>query len=704
MADTTRHPGRALENRLKTSGIRRAGRVEDGKQGFGSIPGKQPAGAYRSLAQECGKCGGQGRNRTTDTRIFNPLLYRLSYLASLRAGPRAKTRPREARIKPATGHPVKGRAHHRGYAVPMKHQSRVWTLLLLLTLGAPPATSETPDVVEQAMERLAGWGLTGAIMHGEGSRTRASRGFGMADREGGIPFTPDTHIPWHSVSKSVTAAAVLKLSQENELGLSDRLDAHFPDLPPDKARITIEQLLSHSSGLAAQLAHPDFDGPPEFEPIDRETLERRVWASEPLASPDTRFVYSNLGYNLAAAAVERAAGQDFRTFVETQLFAPAGLRHSRVGSPLSDRPEAVGYLGGKRWGRFSQRAWQEANPGWNLMGAGAVIGPITDMAQWLQTLDRDQPLTAENRARWRAPRVDQGDGSSYALGWTVRDSEAGQRIGHEGGFGPFSTKAAWWPESDQWLTVASSSERFHALDLSRLFESLLHGDTHALPPAPGKASLPAPLATLEERPVRFSAGPGGHWDVRRRGDSLLVTAEGPDAIAPLAWPDGRPDELSGIEDELVERMRGLAMGDGPRPAPRDSEEHRTMSVAAEWLEARFDLPLNRLRHLGTTPAEEDDGLAGWFELGSGSERQRVVVKMNRDGHWRGLAPDPDGPIAQAILRGAGNDRLHGMHASRFHATADIEVEDDDDNPTLVSHDLSLGRAPDQAGTESGSDF
>jgi hypothetical protein len=99
---------------------------------------------------------------------------------------------------------------------------------------------------------------------------------------GGAPFTPETRMPWLSVSKSFTSAMTMLLVQEERLKPDTRLGDLFEDVPRDKRRIRVDDLMLHVSGLAGQLQNPEFDGPPEFEPIDRDTLVRRALGSEPL--------------------------------------------------------------------------------------------------------------------------------------------------------------------------------------------------------------------------------------------------------------------------------------------------------------------------------------------------------------------------------------------------------------------------------------
>lgn len=561
----------------------------------------------------------------------------------------------------------------------MRRNTRVAALLLLVALLGGPATSEPPHVVDRALDRLEGWGLSGAVIHGQGDKTLSARGFGQADRASGEAFSPRTRIPWHSVSKSATAATLLQLEQAGALSLEDRLSVHFDELPAPHGRIRIRELLTHTSGLAAQLAHPAHEGPPELEAIDRAELERRAFASEPMADPGVGFRYSNLGYNLAAAVAERTVEGDFAELVAEKLLTPAGLGASGIGGPAGHTEEAVGYTRGESWGRFSERAWPDGRPGWNLMGSGAIAGPVTEMAAWIQVLRADGPLDERQRRRWREAQVDKGGGRGYALGWsTTRETPAGPRIGHEGGFGPFTSKLAWWPEPDHWLAVSLNSDRFHAQDIAEALERLIGDEEADLPPTPGDHPLPEDWKDWAGEERRFVASGGNEWRVHQRDDTLMVRAYGPDAVGPIAWPEGEPPQLAAITGDLMLRLRGLARGDGGRPPARDARERATMVKLAEWLAAHCELPISRLEHLGTVARPNGSELETHLAL---EGKKRIAIHMNRQGHWRSIDTDVERAPARAIYRmGGGGGTLRGMEATRLRAAGDMQIDPRPDVP------------------------
>jgi CubicO group peptidase (beta-lactamase class C family) len=173
---------------------------------------------------------------------------------------------------------------------------------------------------------VADTGFGGAIVLGRAGEVVYAHGFGEADRERGLPFTPATAGDGGSIAKTFAAAAIHLLVAEGRLGLDDPVASHVPEFPHGATRV--RHLLVHSVGL------PDYD----FFDADLPPGTRRDAASmlrvlanrqsAPSFAPGSRFEYSSLGYDVAALVVERVSGQPYTRFVQDRLLAPLGLRDS----------------------------------------------------------------------------------------------------------------------------------------------------------------------------------------------------------------------------------------------------------------------------------------------------------------------------------------------------------------------------------------
>ena len=143
--------------------------------------------------------------------------------------------------------------------------------------------------IDEYLRRAVPFGLAGAILVARGDTVILHQGYGMADRERGLPVTTETVFDAVSVTKQFTAAAILRLGEQGKLALTDSLGHFFPEVPPDKAGITVHYLLTHSAGLRNIVAG-------DYTPISRDSLVQAVLAAPASWKPGARSGYSNSCY------------------------------------------------------------------------------------------------------------------------------------------------------------------------------------------------------------------------------------------------------------------------------------------------------------------------------------------------------------------------------------------------------------------------
>ncbi|MEU6124388.1 serine hydrolase domain-containing protein [Streptomyces sp. NPDC047123] len=322
-------------------------------------------------------------------------------------------------------------------------------LLVLSSLGgcaAGPADSsptgrtehqrtKAPDgeSIAAYLRRTLPKGISDTVIAARGGHLAHCGGFGTADRAAGVPAGCHTVYDVMSITKQFTAAAILKLDVMGRLRVEDRIGRHLGPgaVPGDKRAITVENLLTHASGLAEGLGG-------DYDPVSRDELVRNALASKLRSAPGKGFHYSNVGYSLLAAIVEKASGESYERFLARRLFAPAGMRNT--GYVLPRRPRrliAVEYdAKGRSQGRPVDHPWAADGPYWNLRGNGGMLSTAPDMLRWSRALSDDTVLPASARRRLFAPRVRvPGSDSRYAYGWNIRDLGTGRLAWHDGGNG-----------------------------------------------------------------------------------------------------------------------------------------------------------------------------------------------------------------------------------------------------------------------------
>ena len=220
-------------------------------------------------------------------------------------------------------------------------------ILIIVILASGCRTTDAPRRLDALFSDLHQRGLfDGAVVVGQGREVVWEKGYGLANVERQVPFTPDTPSDGASLAKTFTAAIVLMLARDGALDLDAPAQRLLPELPyPD---ITLRHLLSHSSGLPVL----DYDFFDRYLPPDRirttEELLRVLGNEKPalVSAPGTAFEYSSFGYDLAALAGARAAGKPFGELLRERIFLPLGITSAflRPGR-LSEFPgvRTVGY-------------------------------------------------------------------------------------------------------------------------------------------------------------------------------------------------------------------------------------------------------------------------------------------------------------------------------------------------------------------------
>ncbi len=410
--------------------------------------------------------------------------------------------------------------------------------VLLLALAAscwgqstpkPVAVGEIFPRIDDYLQRLVPFGYAGTALVATDDRVLVAKGYGMADRARGIPMSPETVISIGSITKQFTGAAILKLEMQGKLRVEDTLSSHFADVPPDKATITLHQLLTHTAGL-----EPDY-GPTDYEKVAREEYVERV-LGRPLASkPGERFRYSNAGYSVLAAIVEKVSGQGYDEFLQEHLFGPAKMTRTGYKRAGWSRDEvAVGYRGEETWGTILERIAVEGAPYWNLRGNGGIHSTPGDMYRWHLALAGDVVLSKQAREKFQKGYAQEGRQADthYAYGWSVGTGPHGRLVEHNGGNGIFAADFLRYLDAGLVIYVASTDSAISATQFSHRLARIAFGEEVPFPPK----TVALEVAALRKHEGAWRLDSGSLIHVRAAARGLELAAEGRDAFALLAVP------------------------------------------------------------------------------------------------------------------------------------------------------------------------
>jgi len=261
--------------------------------------------------------------------------------------------------------------------------------------------------------------LNGSVLVAEHGKAIFSRGVGFSNMPTRTPNTPQTKFGIASITKQFTAALVLLQSAEGTLKLDATVSELLPWYRTDTgSRITVEQLLRHSSGLPPDYDAPEFgDGPAAAVHLEPQPFAEKVCQPELVSEPGKRWNYSNCGYVLLGLILERVTGKPFDELLRSQLLRPLEMNNS--GMDRNDLESLGGAHG------YQRRAGPRYMPGpyidrSHIFSAGAMYSTVEDLYRWNQALTHSSLLPNAVREKIFTPGL--GD---WGYGWFVTKIGAG---------------------------------------------------------------------------------------------------------------------------------------------------------------------------------------------------------------------------------------------------------------------------------------
>ena len=479
--------------------------------------------------------------------------------------------------------------------------------------------AEAEEIVRRGMARSKTPGVSlGLIRPGHAPFVR---GYGFRNREARRPATARTMYGIASVTKSFTALAVLRLAEDGRLKVADPISRHLPELRIRGASarhpIRIHHFLTHSSGLPplpsiyytsirSLRRDPPFDPrvarrvgvDPDHLPIDTYEQLTRYFAEERyslLGPPGRFFSYSNEGFGLLGAIIERVSGRTYESFLDEAILRPAGMRSTVFDTGILLRQPEVTTLYSPKWtGRRhslvpSDDWWEDTC----LRGAGALRTNVEDLLRYLEIfltggkVGRERIVSTRSVERMMHPHVAIGHGVYYGYGLDVRPEYHGTLlVSHGGGLKGVSSFIAVAPRRGVAGALLSNAD---AAPVSRWLGSAVNLALGL----PARTPLnPRPRVTRSAGSMRpyegwFCSGEGIWAEVRAKRDRLRVDFRGIESIAKNVSfrPAGH--------DEFVFRQGGEAGWVRFHRAPSG----RVASVFLGWRVVRrrrvSDLPLAR---------------------------------------------------------------------------------------------------------------
>jgi len=260
------------------------------------------------------------------------------------------------------------------------------------TTGAVVIRGAEGALADSALKSLEGQGFSGVVLLARNGEVVLSKGYGSANRGSHTPMSPGTLVQIGSNTKDFTIVSILQLYERGKLGLQDSITKYFQGVPPDKRGITIWQLVMHRAGFPMGLGG-------DFDAVTRDQLIARAMAAPLLFHPGDSVSYSNTGYSLLGAIIEKVSGKSYDEYVRDNILTPLDLNDTGFLLPDFDvRRLAHGYRGAEDYGTILEKAHAPDGPYWNLRANGGMMSTVTDMFRFYRALFNTEKLVrAETR-------------------------------------------------------------------------------------------------------------------------------------------------------------------------------------------------------------------------------------------------------------------------------------------------------------------
>ena len=334
----------------------------------------------------------------------------------------------------------------------MKKLTLLLSLLLVVSLhvSCQKNTRALDAIMNETFESDGPGGVALVAKDGEILYRKA---FGMANLELGVEMTPENVFRIGSITKQFTACAILKLAEEGKLDLQDDITKYIEDYPTHGHTITIEHLLTHTSGIksytgmlewTAEVRKKDFT-PPEL--ID-------FFKNQPMDFvPGEEFRYNNSAYFILGYIIELVSGTPYDTYIAETFFKPLGMKNSYYGSTSRIIPNrAAGYAMGEE-GYKNDDFLSMTQP----YAAGSLLSTVDDLYTWYTAVMSKEVITEASLKQATTSYVlSNGKHTDYGYGWFIGNIQGSLNIQHGGGINGYLTASMFLPEDRLFVAVFSN--------------------------------------------------------------------------------------------------------------------------------------------------------------------------------------------------------------------------------------------------------
>lgn len=366
-------------------------------------------------------------------------------------------------------------------------------------------------------------------------KTVYEKGYGLSTLDYDIPMSPQTSFDIASVSKQFTAMAMITLAHESDLSLDDDVRTYVPEVPDYGVRVTIADLIHHTSGLRDIYMLRSMMGYTEKDYFSEdEFLDIVARQEHPTFTPGTTFRYSNTGYLVMAVIIKRVTGKTLAEYAQDKIFTPLNMTHTFFHDDATRvvKNRATGYHQNK------DGSYRRGVTLFELVGDGGITTTVGDLMLWDRDFYQGKVWRDDIKADMLAPGLfhngepvvyDGEENGVYAGGVVVGSRRGLDFVRHSGSFVGFKTDQIRFPAQKLGVTVLCNLGSIDANGLSNKVADVLLEDVYPQPEA--SASEAAEEPAFVRQPIAadiLEHMPGSYWSedlqtayhVVRQGDTL----------------------------------------------------------------------------------------------------------------------------------------------------------------------------------------
>jgi CubicO group peptidase (beta-lactamase class C family) len=364
------------------------------------------------------------------------------------------------------------------------HGPRVFPLLitiawLLAAQVSVPAQDKAAKIDELMKVYNSYRQFNGAVLVAESGKVIFKKGYGMANMEWNIPNEPDTRFRLGSITKQFTSMLILQLVQEGKIKIEGKLTDYLPDYRKDTGdRITIHQLLNHTSGIPSYTGLPNFFQEVSRNPYSVSDFVKKFASGDLEFEPGTKFSYNNSGYFLLGAIIERVTGKPYEQALKERILDPVGMKNTGYDHHAT--------ILARRAAAYEKRPAGYVNAPYLDMSlpyaAGSLYSTVEDLYLWDQALYPDKLLSSQLKELMYKPGM-----NNYAYGWVIRKAPLGAQgepvtiIEHGGGINGFNTVITRMPESKNLIVLLNNTGGTKLQDMTQRIAAILFGKPYKAP-------------------------------------------------------------------------------------------------------------------------------------------------------------------------------------------------------------------------------